>query len=787
MSVAVLTVAVAVVLAVLGAAGARRGLLHVPRSRRRRRATLPRRVARVASPGTLLHVLDLVVDAMQRPGLRGGAIFLINERNELYFGAHHGQADDTVRDIRLPVGQGVVGRVAAEGRAVIVDDLDAPPQGVVPTNRATGSNALSRSMIAVPIVVPDGVLGVLEMGCAEPHAFDAADIALLERAAAAMAGAVAQANPVKLADEVLRRRVRELTALQEGARALNASLGLEDVLPAVAEQAARALRTPYAAVFVIEAGGLRLVARHQPVHGPDAAPVGDAVAAAAAELRAGESRSVALPPGHGAVRPVTDPLAPLRTAAMVRLRAAGDVDVVLAVASPDDRGFDPAQQRLLEGVADLATLAVANAVRYRRLAAVAATDPLTGLLRRSDFELALAHAGGQTVSVLALDVDHLKVVNDSAGHEAGDVALAAIAGVLRDRLGDMGTLARTGGDEFGVLLPGVHHSTAVAVAEELRRSVHATPLVIPWLPRVSVGLATADEDADPRAAWDAAVEALVHAKRWGRDRVERGQAVAGPVVVRPTWETMVPQLFEPGRVAAVYQPVVELGTGHRAGYEALARPAGFAANADVAGLFEAARAAGLHRDLDWVCRRAALEGAAALPAGSPLFLNVSAWALIDPLHDVDQMLLLLDVAGLRPADVVLELSERESLHDLERLRTVLAAYRGHGFRFSIDDVGEGHSTLDMLAAGSPEFVKIAGSVVAAADRPGARAAIQAVVGFARAAGAAVVAEGVETAEHADRVAAMGVPLGQGPWLGPPVELPRAVRSHVEPRTRLLAG
>jgi EAL domain-containing protein (putative c-di-GMP-specific phosphodiesterase class I) len=125
---------------------------------------------------------------------------------------------------------------------------------------------------------------------------------------------------------------------------------------------------------------------------------------------------------------------------------------------------------------------------------------------------------------------------------------------------------------------------------------------------------------------------------------------------------------------------------------------------------------------------------------------------------------------ISPGAVVLELSEREAVHDLDRLGTVMDAYRANGFRFAIDDVGEGHSTLDVLAAGAPEYIKIARSLVAAADRPGARAAICAVVAFASSSRATVVAEGIETAEEADRVMGMGVVLGQGSGLGQPMRL-----------------
>jgi diguanylate cyclase (GGDEF)-like protein len=766
-------VVVAVVVATAAAIAAALLALRLARAAasRRRRSALPRQLAAIAEHDNLGHVLDLMVRAMDRPGLRGAAILLINERNELYFGAHRGFVDSQVGDIRLPVGQGVVGTVAAESRPIVVDDLDAPPPGVTLSNRSVGSNALTRSMIAVPVTMGGAVIGVLEMGCTRPRAFDQLDLGVLQKVAASVSATIAQANPLKLADEVLRRRVRELTSLQEAAEALNASLGLDVVLQAVADHAARVVRAPYAAVLNLEDGRVRNGAVHDVDARIDTAPVVRAVAEWLAAAAAGEEGAQAVhlaePPADAP--PVTDPLAPLRSAAMVRLHPAADAAAVLVVASPDPRGFDPAQVRLLDGIGNLANLAVANAVRYQRLTEAAITDPLTGLLRRSQFEQTLAETRGQPVSVLAVDVDHLKDVNDAGGHEAGDLLLVAVATTLRDRLGDVGLLSRTGGDEFAVLLPGFEAGTAVAVAEELRRSVHGAP-VADWLVRISIGLGSVGAEGDPRSAWDAALEALGQAKRYGRDRVETRLAQAPGGDRRHTWDELIPQLFEEGRIEAVYQPIVRLADHHLVGYEALARPLGFPAQTDVEGLFTAAREAGLHRDLDWACRRAAVRTAAELPGGVPLFLNVGVWALIDPLHDVDQMLLLLRWTGISPSDVVLELSEREAVHDLDRLRTVMAAYRAHGFRFSIDDVGEGHSTLDMLAAGAPDYIKIARSLVSSADHPGARAAINAVVAFGRSASSTVVAEGVQTGEEAERMESMGVALGQGFWLGSPVRV-----------------
>jgi EAL domain-containing protein (putative c-di-GMP-specific phosphodiesterase class I) len=156
-----------------------------------------------------------------------------------------------------------------------------------------------------------------------------------------------------------------------------------------------------------------------------------------------------------------------------------------------------------------------------------------------------------------------------------------------------------------------------------------------------------------------------------------------------------------------------------------------------------------------------------MPAGQALFVNVGVPALLDPLHDVDQMLLLLEWVGREPEDVVLELSERESVSDSGRLQEVITSYREAGFRFALDDVGEGHSTIEVLASGQPEYIKIARSLTQGSAAQGHQAAIQALATFASHSGATLIAEGVETSEQRQRMIELGVDLGQGYGLGRP--------------------
>jgi EAL domain-containing protein (putative c-di-GMP-specific phosphodiesterase class I) len=151
----------------------------------------------------------------------------------------------------------------------------------------------------------------------------------------------------------------------------------------------------------------------------------------------------------------------------------------------------------------------------------------------------------------------------------------------------------------------------------------------------------------------------------------------------------------------------------------------------------------------------------------PLFINCGISALLDPVHRVDQMLLVLEAVDRPPSEVVLEITERELVGDLNRLRQVVTTYRQQGFRFAIDDVGEGHSTLEVLAATEPEFVKVARSLVVEAWNRGPQAAIRALVAFAASMDAQVIAEGIEDAGVATAMRHLGVGLGQGYLFGRP--------------------
>jgi diguanylate cyclase (GGDEF)-like protein len=748
--------------------------------RRARRDALVARVGALAVSGqTLGRVLDSILAEMAREGLRGASIALVNDNAELYIAAAEGELSQEVRDLRLPVGSGIMGRVALTGRPALVGDLDRPDGAIAAANRNVGSNARIRSIVAVPIRLDGDAFGVLEVDSRVPHRFSPEDMTLLSGIAMAISGAVLNAGPLRLANEELRRRVHELTRLQQAARALNASLDVDRVISEVLGSAAQGLAAPMAALVQRDGAGLRVTAlldgaersATEGVHvRPAAAGTLDAAVDAAGPVDVDADALTALPE-----------LAPLvaarglRVALCAPLRWPGpQADALLIAASPADRRFDAAERGLLEGIAHLASLAIGNAERFRSLAEMASTDALTGLANVQAFERELAAPHPEGLTVIAVDVDRLKEVNDVAGHEAGDQTLRSVAATLRAAVDGAGFTGRTGGDDFGVILDGANAELAADLAERIRLSMHGVP-VPHGVARVSIGVAAEPDVTDARQVWWSAAEAAGTAKVWGGDGVILAEGAAQPSTLKRRWDRVLTAILDGGGITSVYQPVIRLRDLGLIGYEALARPTD-AREGGVEGLFAAAQRSGRARDLDWMCRRAALEGAAQLPDSTVLFVNVGVWALLDPLHPVDQMLLLMEWTGRPPSGVVLELTERDLISDLPRLVDVLAEYREQGFRFAIDDLGEGHSTLEVLSRAAPEYVKLASSLTTGRGNRGVEAAIAAVVTFAEHSGATIIAEGIETGDDADFMLEMGVELGQGWFLGRPGALPGQPRA-----------
>jgi len=407
------------------------------------------------------------------------------------------------------------------------------------------------------------------------------------------------------------------------------------------------------------------------------------------------------------------------------------------------------------------------------------TDELTGLGSYRAFQedlgqaVARAQSRGEPFALARLDLDEFAALNLQHGPVYGDVVLSGLAAVLRGGRPE-DRAYRLGGDEFALLLPGADLTDAVAAMERLRaqaaRCLAGTT--------VSAGIAALASDAPDRETLLAYAEAaLGEAKRRGRNLVAPfAQAGASAAVLSPAKVAATRRLLNEGRLDVSFQPIWDVQRGVIFAYEALMRPAPDYGLAGPEEAFEIAEKLGHVHTLDALCRRAALTVAGALPPQVLLFLNLSP-------HTVDHDLLagtaLADAvvaAGLTPARVVLEITERAVARPGVVVRETMRL-RAAGFRVALDDTGAGNAGLEMLSQMPVDFVKIDREVVTNAPwSTPARAVLAGILAIAREMGPYVIAEGIETADMLRFVRDLGGARGrsghgvqgaQGYFLGRP--------------------
>jgi len=417
--------------------------------------------------------------------------------------------------------------------------------------------------------------------------------------------------------------------------------------------------------------------------------------------------------------------------------------------------------------------------RERELLRMADQDAVTGLANRHQFRrrLALYLGGGGPVSpctVLLLDLDCFKQVNDSLGHAAGDHLLATVGERLRDSLaarrGNGDLVARLGADEFALLLRGELSAEAIRRLGKQLRSALRVPVVLEGHEidvRASIGAACAPSHAKaPDALLRAADLALFAAKAAGRDRL----VLFEPALQQEAQDRLalladLRVALDTGQLEMHYQPQIELASGKLLGFEALMRwrhptrglvpPAVFIPLAEDSGLIIAIGA--------WALLRACHD-AARWPGELRVAVNVSALQFERSPIEL-HVLEALERSGL-PADrLEIELTESALLKDSQHAIDLLTRLRALGVRIALDDFGTGFSSLAYLRRLPLDQLKIDRAFIADLDHPRvggtARAIVSAIHELAQALGLHTVAEGIETAEQQQVLAELGCGLGQG--------------------------
>jgi len=430
--------------------------------------------------------------------------------------------------------------------------------------------------------------------------------------------------------------------------------------------------------------------------------------------------------------------------------------------------------------ADISTLKYAQA----KLDYQAHHDPLTGLPNRLLFESRLTTALREAQedhhqgAVLFLDLDRFKHINDSLGHPVGDLLLQSIAHRLRDQLRDIDTVARQGGDEFIILLPGLHQAVdAEHVAKKLLHCFEAAFIAgeQEFFVSASIGICLYPGDgSDVATLVKNADAAMYRAKAQGRNRVEfYTRELTFQATERMALEHELRRALETDQLQLYYQPKLALGSGLLVGAEALIRwkhPQFGSISPDR--FIPLAEENGLILPLgDWVLREACRQMSRwqdSHAAFGPLSVNL-AGAQLRQTHLVERIRDLLARYHLQSSRLQLEITENFLMHQTEEALTILHSLKNLGVQLAIDDFGTGYSSLSYLKQLPLDILKIDQSFVhGLPDDPHDAAIARAIIALGRSMNLTVIAEGVEHQAQEHFLEAEGCDQIQGYAVSPPL-------------------
>ncbi|MEN7344091.1 MAG: EAL domain-containing protein [Pseudomonadota bacterium] len=428
----------------------------------------------------------------------------------------------------------------------------------------------------------------------------------------------------------------------------------------------------------------------------------------------------------------------------------------------------------------------------REITYQASHDALTGLINRREFENRLEdaikelRATSQRHVVAYMDLDRFKLVNDSCGHQAGDELLRNVASIFREQVRDSDTVARIGGDEFAILLPGCPLAKARTIADNLCRAIADYRFVHQdriFTIGVSVGLlevsAASGNVQDVLAAADSA---CYMAKRSGRGQVhvysENDEIVArerGEI----RWLQRLQNALKEGRFGLAVQPIISLGKEpHGPACEVLLRlrrrhgelinPMDF---------MQAAERYQMMPDIDrWVVQatfNAIANNELSLPAGRSCGINLSGQTLSDHAF-LEYVVDALDVSGVSPESICFEVTEESVYENFQSAQRFIEVLHGMGSRFALDNYGSTPGAFTRLRELPIDFLKIDGRLTRnLAEDSLNQEMVSAVIRLADTMRFKTVAEKVEAQEDFDALRDLGVDFAQGNFIRQPALLEEA--------------
>ncbi len=447
--------------------------------------------------------------------LQNVAILLLDEgTNQLCTRSQIG-GDHEFDNIRVAIGTGLIGTAAQQKRPLYVPDVTKDAH-YIPWRKNT------RSELAVPLMVRDEVVGVLDCQSENPDHFDPETVDLLTLFSTQASMALQNARLYSLE----RRRASQLEAINAIAREATVVLDIKELLSKACEKIQKAFLVSHVSVLLKDEEDLVLRAHHGSL--TPRFPEGGRVSAAAGLLgRALQESKTLIENDINTVSDYVGIFLETRSRMCIPLVSFGQTLGVLVLDSARPGSFSVTDIQSLESVADICATAIQNAHYVERVKQLAYLDGLTGIFNRRFFELRIeeeverARRFDTGMAVIMVDIDQFKRLNDEFGHLLGDEVLRQVSSIFYQQLRKIDVVCRYGGEEFAILLSQTSQQHAMGVAEKLRRLVGTWQF--PGVARpvtISAGTATYPDHGTTREELVKAADAgLYAAKQAGRNCV----------------------------------------------------------------------------------------------------------------------------------------------------------------------------------------------------------------------------------------------------------------------------
>jgi diguanylate cyclase (GGDEF)-like protein len=391
-------------------------------------------------------------------------------------------------------------------------------------------------------------------------------------------------------------------------------------------------------------------------------------------------------------------------------------------------------------------------------------------------EILRAKRFNRPLSIALIDIDDFKIINDSFGHDVGDLALLHVVDILKDSIRLTDIVGRYGGEEFLVIMPETSLDGTLKAAEKIRKNIEQSSFIIndtkiPFT--VSIGIASTElHGYDSQLLLKAADLGLYKAKKEGKNRVE--------FLTKDEIESLISSEFESknilvsaikeDRIVPFFQPIVKSDTLEIVGYEVLARiyiPEEDKYLPAYKFIPEAIRYRVLEK-IDKIVQEKAIRYISEKNKKNILiFFNMSK-TFFEKVSNFDDLLLLLNSNDVNPNNIFLEVTEEEALSDLTTLKKYIRYGKTLGFNFAIDDFGAGYSNFIYLKHFPIDLVKLDGSLISDIDKDvDDQVIIESIIKIARHKNIKVLAEMVEEKEEYETLKRLGVDYLQGYYFGKP--------------------